>query len=85
MLSTAPLARSGAAGGLLARARPTGQTIGAILAAISFRIAGDSETVALAAAATLAGIAALASAARLRLYHPGGASPQKPAVVADAQ
>jgi DHA2 family multidrug resistance protein-like MFS transporter len=82
MLSTAPLARSGAAGGMLATARLTGQTIGAILAAISFRIAGDSETVALAAAATLAGIAAIASAARL--YHPGGASPPKPAVVADA-
>ena len=33
---------------MLATARLTGQTIGAILAAISFRIAGHSETVALA-------------------------------------
>ena len=40
MLSAAPLARSGAAGGMLAAARLMGQTIGAILAAISFRIAG---------------------------------------------
>jgi DHA2 family multidrug resistance protein-like MFS transporter len=67
---------------MLATARLTGQTIGAILAAISFRIAGHSETVALAAAATLAGIAAIASAARL--YHPDGARPPKPAIVPDA-
>jgi MFS transporter, DHA2 family, multidrug resistance protein len=81
MLSAAPLSRSGAAGGMLATARLTGQTIGAILAAISFRIAGHSETVALSTGAALAGIAAIASAARL--YHPDGARPPKPAVVAD--
>lgn len=39
---------------LLATARFTGQTIGAILAAISFRIAGHPETSALGAAAALA-------------------------------
>jgi DHA2 family multidrug resistance protein-like MFS transporter len=82
MLSAAPLSRSGAAGGMLATARLTGQTVGAILAAISFRIAGHSETAALAAAATLAGIAAIASAARL--YHPEGARPLRPAIVPDA-
>jgi DHA2 family multidrug resistance protein-like MFS transporter len=82
MLSAAPLSRSGAAGGMLATARLTGQTIGAILAAISFRIVGHSETSALAAAATLAGIAAIASAARL--YHPDGARPPKPAIVPNA-
>jgi MFS transporter, DHA2 family, multidrug resistance protein len=82
MLSAAPLERSGAAGGMLATARLTGQTIGAILAAISFRIAGHSETVALATAAVLAGVAAAASAARL--YHPDGARPLKPAMAADA-
>jgi MFS transporter, DHA2 family, multidrug resistance protein len=82
MLSAAPLARSGAAGGMLATARLTGQTIGAILAAISFRLAGHSEMVALATAAVLAGLAAIASAARL--YHPDGARPLKPAMVADA-
>jgi DHA2 family multidrug resistance protein-like MFS transporter len=82
MLSAAPLARSGAAGGMLATARLTGQTIGAILAAISFRIGGHSETVALGMAAALAAIAAVASGARL--YHPAGARPPKPAIVADA-
>jgi hypothetical protein len=44
-------------------------------------MAGHSETVALAAAAALAGIAAIASGARL--YHPSGARPPKPAIVAD--
>jgi len=52
------------------------------LAAISFRIAGHSETTALGMAAALAAIAAVASGARL--YHPGGARPVKPALVADA-
>jgi DHA2 family multidrug resistance protein-like MFS transporter len=80
MLSAAPLSRSGAAGGMLATARLTGQTIGAILAA-TFRAAAHSEIVALSAAATLAGVAAVASAARL--YHPGGALPPKAAIVAD--
>ena len=73
MLSAAPLARSGAAGGMLATARLTGQTIGAILAAISFRIAGHSETIALGMAAALAAIAAVASGARL--YHPERRAP----------
>jgi DHA2 family multidrug resistance protein-like MFS transporter len=71
MLSAAPLARSGAAGGMLATARLTGQTIGATLAAISFRVATHSETVALTVAALLAGMAAIASGARL--YSGGGA------------
>jgi DHA2 family multidrug resistance protein-like MFS transporter len=82
MLSAAPRARSGAAGGMLATARLTGQTIGAILAALSFRIAGHSETAALGIAAALAAIAAVASGARL--YHPSGARPPKQAMVADA-
>jgi DHA2 family multidrug resistance protein-like MFS transporter len=82
MLSAAPLERSGAAGGMLATARLTGQTVGAILAAISFRLAGHSETVALSTAAALAGLAAAASAARL--HHPDGARPRKVAMVADA-
>jgi hypothetical protein len=56
---------------MLATARLTGQTIGAIPAAISFRIAGHSETTALGMAAALAAIAAVASGARL--YHPEGA------------
>jgi DHA2 family multidrug resistance protein-like MFS transporter len=67
---------------MLATARLTGQTVGAILAAISFRIAGHSETLALTVATALAGVAAIASAARL--YHPDGVRPVKPAIVADA-
>jgi DHA2 family multidrug resistance protein-like MFS transporter len=82
MLSAAPLSRSGAAGGMLATARLTGQTVGAILAAISFRIAGHSEIVALAIGAGLAVIAAIASAARF--YHPDGTRPPKPALVPNA-
>jgi DHA2 family multidrug resistance protein-like MFS transporter len=77
MLASAPLERSGAAGGMLATARLTGQTIGATLAAISFRMAGDSEIVALAVAAALAAIAALVSLARMA--HPMGAKPSKSA------
>src|SRR6201996_8947856 len=82
MLSAAPLSRSGAAGGMLATARLTGQTVGAILAAISFRVAGSSESVALATSAGLAGLAALASAARL--YHADGNRPPKPSIVPNA-
>ena len=79
---TGELGDGAATGGMLATARLTGQTIGAILAAISFRIAGHSETTALGVAAALAAIAAVASGARL--YHPEGARPVKPAIVADA-
>jgi DHA2 family multidrug resistance protein-like MFS transporter len=82
MLSAAPLERSGAAGGMLATARLTGQTVGAILAAISFRMAGHSEPIALTSAAVLAGLAAAASTARL--YHPGGERSPKPAMAAHA-
>ena len=82
MLSAAPLERSGAAGGMLATARLTGQTIGATLAAICFRIAGHSETVALILAALLAGSAAIASAARL--YSPNGTRRTKPPMAAHA-
>jgi uncharacterized membrane protein YgaE (UPF0421/DUF939 family) len=45
---------------MLATARLTGQTIGVILAAIAFRIAGHSETTALGMAAALAAVAAVA-------------------------
>jgi len=65
---------------MFATARLTGQTIGAILAAILFRIASHSEVAALTAA--LAGTAAIASAARL--HDPDGALPPKPAIVANA-
>jgi hypothetical protein len=68
---------------MLATAHVMAQTIGATLAAISFRIAGHSETVGIGMAAALAAIAAVAS--RARLYHPNGARPPKPAIVADAE
>lgn len=65
MLSAAPLGRSGAAGGMLATARLTGQTIGATIAAISFRFAVYAEPVALGIAALFAAGAAVASVSRL--------------------
>jgi DHA2 family multidrug resistance protein-like MFS transporter len=82
MLSAAPLARSGAAGGMLATARLTGQTTGASLAAFAFQIGAHSETIALIAGATLAAIAATASGARI--YHPSDPRPPKHVVAADA-
>lgn len=84
MLASAPRVRSGAAGGMLATARLTGQTVGAILAAISFRISGhsESENVALLTGAALAAVAAIVSAARL--YHPAGARPPRTSIAANA-
>ena len=66
MLSSAPMQRSGAAAGMLATARLTGQTIGATIAAIAFRFAGHAETFALVVAAAFALAGALASLSRLR-------------------
>ena len=63
--------------GKLARASP-GQTIGGILAAISFRFAALSETVALSMAAALAAIAGVQGSIIRR------ACPVKPAIVVDA-
>lgn len=65
LLSSVPLARSGAAGGMLATARLTGQTTGAIVAAICFRVAVSAETMALAVATGCAALAAIASLSRL--------------------
>ena len=70
MLSAAPLLRSGAAGGMLATARLTGQTIGATIAAITFRLAAHAELVALVVAALFAFAAALASLSRRRYESP---------------
>ncbi len=69
MLSAAPLSRSGAAGGMLATSRLTGQTIGATIAAITFRLAARAELVALVVAALFAFAAAVASLSRLRYEH----------------
>ena len=76
LMSAAPLARSGAAGGMLATARLTGQTIGATLAALSFRFAAHAEPVALGAAALFAAAAATASLWRLRHASPPSSTPQ---------
>jgi MFS transporter, DHA2 family, multidrug resistance protein len=70
MLAAAPLARSGAAGGMLATARLTGQTIGATIAAISFRFASHAELFALGVAALFAAGGAAASLWRLRHAPP---------------
>jgi DHA2 family multidrug resistance protein-like MFS transporter len=82
MLSAAPLARSGAAGGMLATARLTGQTVGATIAAISFRFASEAEPFALGAAALLAAAGAAASLWRLR--HGESSAPAKPAPIVEA-
>ena len=66
MLSTAPRERSGAAGGMLATARLTGQTAGAVLIAICLHLAGDrGERITLAIGAALALLGACSSLTRL--------------------
>lgn len=71
LLSSAPRSRAGAAGGMLATARLTGQTSGATLAALVFRIAPHSaENVDLLIGAGLAAVAAVASLARLPARAP---------------
>jgi DHA2 family multidrug resistance protein-like MFS transporter len=70
MLSSAPRARTGAAGGMLATARLSGQTIGATLAAIAFRLTANPEPLGLSTAAVLAGFAAVVSAARIGRLTP---------------
>jgi MFS transporter, DHA2 family, multidrug resistance protein len=82
MLSSAPLSRSGTAGGMLATSRLTGQTIGATLAAISFRFAAHAEPFALGVAALFAAGAAAASLSRL--LHAGAVPPTAPGPVAEA-
>jgi DHA2 family multidrug resistance protein-like MFS transporter len=65
MLTAAPRARAGAAGGMLGTARLTGQTLGAVLTAILFDLAGGrGETLALEAAAGFALTAAAISLTR---------------------
>ncbi len=66
MLSSAPRARAGAAGGMLATARLTGLTLGASLAAFVFRLAPrDAETIDLVIGVFFAVAAALGSLLRL--------------------
>jgi MFS transporter, DHA2 family, multidrug resistance protein len=82
MLASAPLERSGAAAGMLAMARLTGQSTGATLAAISFRLATHTATVALTMAALFAATAALASFSKL--LHSSSVHSRKPEPVTRA-
>jgi DHA2 family multidrug resistance protein-like MFS transporter len=66
LLTAAPRARSGAAGGMLATARLSGQTLGAALVAVVLRISPDTgSNIVLWAGAVVAIIAALLSISRL--------------------
>lgn len=68
MVTSAPMHRSGAAGGALATARLLGQTAGAVTTAVFFHFAGArAATSALATAAALAALAAMVSLSRLKL------------------
>jgi DHA2 family multidrug resistance protein-like MFS transporter len=75
ILSSAPMERSSAAGGMLATARLIGQTFGATLAAICLRLTGHVETFELTLAATLAVLASIVS--MVRVLHPHGKRPSK--------
>jgi DHA2 family multidrug resistance protein-like MFS transporter len=67
IVGSAPVERSGAAGGMLATARLLGQTSGAVTAAIGFHLYGISIGPSLlAGAAAAAGVAAVLSLLRLR-------------------
>ena len=67
MVGSAPLHRSGAAGGMLATARLLGQTTGAVATAMFFHLAGTRATTdALFVAAVVAALAALVSVSRLK-------------------
>ena len=70
IVTSAPLARSGAASGMLGTARLTGQTVGALILAAIFNVwpphNGQGEVTALWLAAVLAALAAVFSALRVR-------------------
>jgi DHA2 family multidrug resistance protein-like MFS transporter len=68
MVTSAPLERSGAAGGALSTARLLGQTAGAVVTAVYFHLYGTrAAPEALGTAAVLAGLAAVVSLSRLKL------------------
>jgi len=74
MIAAAPRPRSGAAGGMLATARLTGQTLGATLVAIFLAFSPtQGETISLAVGACLALAGAVASASRLPSERAGRA------------
>ena len=67
LLTSAPIDRVGGAAGLLGTARLFGQTVGATLVALSFRLRPDDHgaVTPLAVAAAIAGVAAVVSTLRL--------------------
>jgi DHA2 family multidrug resistance protein-like MFS transporter len=68
MVTSAPVQRSGAAGGALATARLLGQTAGAVTTAVFFQLGGArATTTALLTAAGLAAVATVVSLSRLSL------------------
>ncbi|WP_217430309.1 MFS transporter [Sphingomonas bacterium] len=67
MLGVAPQQRSGAAAGMLATARLVGQTLGAVLVALLFRLFGTTSITPFLLAATLGIVAAGVSVQRLRV------------------
>jgi DHA2 family multidrug resistance protein-like MFS transporter len=73
IVTSAPLARSGAASGMLGTARLTGQTLGAVLLAATFTVwpshDGTGEWVALLLAAAFAVVAGVCSSLRMRTTH----------------
>ncbi len=78
LIASAPTARSGAASGMLATARLTGQTVGAAFTALLFRIAGaEAPRTALYAAAAFALTAAAVSFSRLHLPLPEALRPRR--------
>ncbi len=64
LMSSAPLERAGAAAGLIAISRTTGQIFGAMLLAILFRLLGQAGRVPIGLSALFAATAALISFAR---------------------
>ena len=70
LLCSAPKARAGAAGGMLASARLTGQTVGATLAAILFGMSSDGPVWSLWLGSVIAVVGALVSLSRITLGIP---------------
>jgi DHA2 family multidrug resistance protein-like MFS transporter len=70
LLSSAPRARTGAAGGMLASARLTGQTAGATLAAILFAMASGGLALSLWLGGAIAAVGACVSLSRMVLSPP---------------
>ena len=70
LLAAAPRARTGAAGGMLASARLTGQTVGATLAAILFGLGMGGLGWSLWLGAAVAVVGACVSLSRIKLSPP---------------